>query len=276
MPITTDDRKVLESIFGGGPNRKMSGAEMACIARGIYSTILHARDGELLPFPKLAVLGKLIFARVEWDQFPEELKKELKVPFVRSAEEYLIPEILNAFAIVEPVAAPAVDGAEGALDSVLSEETKVASASPTEPAIDGSSVTEQAGVVEGEVGGPGSPEEEAMLIDRAATEAALEAKAQKALEDAQKAKEALSTPAVSTPPTAGPAVSTPPPTDSAVSSPPSAGPAASGPPSAEPPSAEPPTAEPPTAEPPTAGPPTAGPPTAGPPTAGPPDENPIP
>jgi hypothetical protein len=241
MPITRDDQKVLESIFIGGnrgEERKMSGAEMACIARGIYKTILHARDGQTLPFEKLAVLGKLVFANVQWEQFPEELKKELQVPFYRSAEEYLIPEILKAFAIVEPVATPMASGAEGALDSVLSEsppadpnarfvgpdgvgtwhpseETKVASASPTEtvandppvvqkivvapnpPAMEqtGTSVADTAdvitgeGIVEGEVGGPGTPEEDAMLIERAATEAALEAKAQKALENAQKAKE---------------------------------------------------------------------------------------
>jgi hypothetical protein len=208
MPITKDELEVLRRIFGTAEKAgKINSEELIAIARAIYNTVLSARLDGTITTEKLMVIGKFIFAGVKWEQFPAELNKPARLPFVYATNQFFIPDLLNNVFFIEEENERVEEEPKGELDEKLSakpvpasqdapppwypsEESKITSAEPAasvnltsiEPPLAESIITE------GEIGGPGSPEEDAMLIENAATEAALEAKAQKALEDAQGAK----------------------------------------------------------------------------------------
>lgn len=89
MPITERERATLEEIL----SKVTTPAEMVKLAGTVYNTILAAK----LSSENLMRLGKLIYARFEW----QKIENTLRLPFVQATEEFLIPAIPQIFTIVE-------------------------------------------------------------------------------------------------------------------------------------------------------------------------------
>lgn len=194
MPITNDEKETLIAILG-----KIDQLELVVIAKKIYHTLLSAGYQSA----HLMVLGKLVFAKVHWDQIAEILKNDIKLPLIRATEEFFVPGLVEAFRIVEEE-----DSTERsqAIDELMKEDSfekapePAESVEPSAPSQETQS-SDTENTVEGESGENENPEEDRMLMEKAAAEAALEAKAEKALakteamkEESEKPEEAVEAP----------------------------------------------------------------------------------